>query len=77
MDQFMKQFSPCVYDAEDELLGTDYEFTDLGIRFWRELPFHEKLLQSEEYKYAEDWHIEEMYRYLYFDMVTVKKNSDS
>ena len=69
---FMKQFGPCVHDEPDEQLSTDYEFPTLGIRFWRERAFHEKLLQDRAYVEAMQLVLEEEKRYLYFDIVTVK-----
>ena len=68
----LKQFSKCSYDAEDEQLSTNYEFDDIGIRLWREEPFHKKLLSDKAYMEQMDMVIEDMYRYLYFDIVTVK-----
>lgn len=68
---YVKQFSKCNYDAEDEQLSTNYEFDDIGVRFWREEPFHKKLLSDKAYMEEMSLVIEDMYRYLYFDIVTV------
>lgn len=70
--RFMKQFSPCIHHEPDEQLSTEYEFPALGIRFWRERAFHEKLLQDRAYVEAMQLVLEEEKRYLYFDIVTVK-----
>lgn len=32
----LKQVEPCLCDAGDEQLGTNYEFSSLGLRLWRE-----------------------------------------
>ncbi len=69
----LKPFSPCFCDCEDKDLGTEYLFPDIGIRLWREEPFHHKLLADERYMKTMDFVIDDMYRYLYFDIVTVKK----
>ena len=71
--RFMKQFGPCIHDEPDEQLSTEYEFPALGIRFWRERAFHEKLLQDRAYMEAMQLVLEEEKRYLYFDIVTVKE----
>ena len=70
--RFMKQFGPCIHDEPDEQLSTEYEFPAVGIRFWRERAFHEKLLQDRAYVEAMQLVLEEEKRYLYFDIVTVK-----
>lgn len=70
----LKQKSRLVCDCEDEQLAYDYDFTDIGIRFWRDGVFHEKLLLDREYMEMMKDVIEEEYRYLYFDIITVKKN---
>ena len=67
--RFMKQFGPCIHD---EQLSTEYAFPALGIRFWRERAFHEKLLQDRAYVEAMQLVLEEEKRYLYFDIVTVR-----
>jgi len=72
----LKQMSRLVCDWEDEQLATDYDFTDIGIRFWRDGVFHEKLLLDQEYMEKMKLVLEEEYRYLYFDMVTVKQCID-
>ena len=69
---YLKRFDECIYDTEDEQLSTNYEFNGIGICLWREEPFHEKLLLDRAYMEKMSLVIEEMYRYLYFDIVTVK-----
>lgn len=68
----VKQFSPCIYDCEDEELSTEYTFPSIGVRFWREEPFHLKLLSDKKYMDTMAIVIDDMCRYLYFDIVTVK-----
>lgn len=68
----LKQYSSCYYDMEDEQLSTNYEFEDIGIRLWREQPFHPKLLSDESYMKEMALVIDEMYRYLYFEIIAVK-----
>ena len=45
----LKQVEPCLCDAGDEQLGTNYEFSSLGLRLWRERAFHRKLLLDKAY----------------------------
>ncbi len=68
----LKQFSSCFYDMEDEQLSTNYEFNDIGVRLWREEPFHPKLLSDESYMKEMALVIDEMYHYLYFEIIAVK-----
>ncbi|MDF2504091.1 hypothetical protein [Clostridium sp.] len=68
----LKNYSVCNYDMEDELLSTNYEFDDIGIRLWREEPFHPKLLSDESYINEMREVIDEMYQYLYFQIIAVK-----
>lgn len=68
----LKNYSVCNYDMEDELLSTNYEFDDIGIRLWREEPFHPKLLSDESYMNEMREVIDEMYQYLYFQIIAVK-----
>lgn len=69
---FLKQFGTCSYDSEDEQLSCDYEFDSIDIRLWREQPFHLKLLSDETYMKDMELIIDEMYQYLYFQIITVK-----
>jgi hypothetical protein len=68
----LKQFSFCSYDSEDEQLSTNYEFSDIGVRLWREEPFHPKLLSDESYVKEIALIIDEMYHYLYIEIIAVK-----
>lgn len=68
----LKQYSSCSYDMEDEQLSTNYEFNDIGVRLWREQPFHQKLLFDQSYMKEMALVIDEMYRYLYFEIIAVK-----
>lgn len=67
----LKQSSPCSCDSEDEQLGTEYEFHDMGVRFWREEPFHKKLLSDKAYMKEMKLCINDMFQYLYFQVITV------
>ena len=68
----LKKFGSCTCDWEDEQLGTDYVFPELGIRLWREEPFHSKLLSDKEYMEQMKMVIDEMYRYLRFEIIGVR-----
>jgi hypothetical protein len=68
---FLKLSYSCTADDADEQLATAYEFPELGIRFWREEPFHQKLLGDEEYLDMMGDTVVEMFRQLYFDIVYV------
>lgn len=70
---FLKKFSSCSYDLEDEQLSTNYEFHNIGVRLWREEPFHPRLLSDESYMKEMALVIDEMYRYLYFEIIAVKQ----
>ena len=67
----LKKYSICSYDEEDELLGTNYEFQDIGIRLWREEAFHPKLLSDKSYIREMGNTIAEMYQYQYFQIIAV------
>lgn len=67
----LKNMSSYSYDLDDEQLSTCYEFPDIGIRLWREYPFHRKLLASKAYVERMSLMIDEMYQYLYFQVITV------
>ena len=69
----LKKLSSCTCDWEDEQLGTDYAFPGIGIRLWREEPFHPKLLSDKKYMEQMKPVIDEMYRYLYFEIIGVRK----
>jgi len=69
---FLKQFGICSYDSDDEQLSWNYEFDNIGVRLWREHPFHPKLLSDESYMKEMEQVIDEMYQYLYFQIIAVK-----
>lgn len=69
----LKSQDTCLCDMEDEQLSTNYEFPKLGIRLWREMPFHPKLLSDPAYMEEMKFVIDEMYRYLYFEIIAVQK----
>lgn len=68
----LKQLSSCSYDLDDEQLSTNYVFNDIGVRLWREQPFHIKLLSDQAYMKEMSLVIHEMYRYLYFEIIAVR-----
>lgn len=68
----LKEFSPCSYDLDDELLSTNYEFAEIGIRLWRDAAFHPKLLLDEKYMSEMSQVIDDMRQYLYFDLIAIK-----
>lgn len=67
----LKRLSSCSYDLEDEQLSTNYEFDDIGIRLWRGDAFHLKLLSDESYMKEMANVIDDMYHYLYFEIIAV------
>lgn len=69
---YLSNISPCIYDLDDRLLSTNYEFVDIGVRLWREDAFHEKLLLDKKYMEDMSQVIDEMYRYLYFELIAIK-----
>ena len=70
---YLSHISPCISDLDDILLSTNYDFSDIGVRLWRELAFHEKLLLDKTYMEDMSQVIDEMYRYLYFELIAIKK----
>ena len=68
---FLKLSYSCTADDADEQLAATYEFPELGIRFWREEPFHQKFLSDKEYLDMMGDTVTEMFRHLYFDIVYV------
>ena len=71
MVAFLKQYSSCVYEWDDEDLSTNYEFPAIGVRLWREDAFHPKLLLDKKYMEEMKLVIDDMYHYLYFEIVAV------
>ena len=68
----LKEFSSCRYDSDDELLSTEYEFDEIGIRLLRQDAFHPKLLLDEDYMNMMYRVIDDMREFLYFDIVAVR-----
>lgn len=68
---WLKGTSGFVCDNEDEQLGTEYIFPEIGIRFWRERAFHPKLLENTLYMKEMKDVLEEEYQYQYFELITV------
>ena len=71
----LKQVGPCLCDAGDEQLGTNYKFSSLGLRLWRERAFHRKLLLDKAYREEMALVLEEEYQYLYFQIVAVMEKA--
>ena len=67
----LKAHSTCIYDLEDEQLSTEYLFPQLGLRLWREMPFHPKLLSDPAYCEEMALVLDEMNAYLYFQLISV------
>lgn len=67
----LKHYSSCIHDTDNELLSFEYLFPDIGIRLWREMVFHESLQLDREYMDKMGGIIDELKKYLYFDMLTV------
>lgn len=68
---WLKGTSGFVCDNEDERLGTEYIFPEIGIRFWRKRAFHLKLLEDTLYMEEMKDVLEEEYQYQYFELITV------
>lgn len=68
---WIKGKSDYTCDNEDEQLGTEYIFPEIGIRFWRERAFHPKLLENPIYMKEMKDVLEDEYQYQYFDLITV------
>lgn len=71
----LKKRSAYSIDDVDEQLSTNYEFPDIGIRLWREYAFHKKLLSDKKYVEEMSLIIDEMYQYLYFQIIGVQHPS--
>ena len=67
----LKAHSACIYNLEDEQLSTEYLFPQLGLRLWREMPFHPKLLSDPAYCEEMALVLDEMNAYLYFQSISV------
>lgn len=68
---WLKGKSDCTCNNEDEQLGTEHIFPEIGIRFWRERAFHLKLLEDTLYMEEMKDVLEEEYQYQYFELITV------
>ena len=56
---------------KDLQLGTEYFFSEIGVRLWRERAFHPKLLKDPLYMEEMQAVLEDEYQYQYFQMVTI------
>lgn len=70
---YMKRFSSCTCDNADEDLGTEYIFPELGLRLWREMAFHHKLLLDEEYMNNMKMVVLDEFKNAFFGIVSVRK----
>ena len=68
---WLKEKNSFTCDNDDQQLGTEYVFPEIGIRFWRERAFHFKLLKNIEYMRDMKEVLEDEYQYQYFELVTV------
>ncbi|MBR2894706.1 MAG: hypothetical protein IKC03_03475 [Oscillospiraceae bacterium] len=67
----LKQYDTCVFDNPDEQLSTQYTFPTIGVRLWREMAFHRKLLEDAAWVESMSQVLEDEYEHLYFELVTV------
>ena len=67
----LKQYDVCVFDYWDEQLSTQYTFPTIGVRLWREMAFHRKLLEDAAWMEEMSEVLEDEYEHLYFELVTV------
>ncbi|MBR2894733.1 MAG: hypothetical protein IKC03_03610 [Oscillospiraceae bacterium] len=67
----LKQYDTCVFDDPDEQLSTQYTFPTIGVRLWREMAFHRKLLEDTAWVESMSQVLEDEYEHLYFELVTV------
>lgn len=70
INRLMKK-NKVICDEKDLQLGTEYFFPEIGVRFWRERAFHQKLLEDPLYMEEMQAVLEDEYQYQYFQMVTV------
>ena len=68
---YLKTFSDCIADSDDELLANEYVFPKLGLKLWRENAFHSKLLLDREYRSMMGDMVTEEFRNIFFDIVKV------
>ena len=70
---YLKTFSICIADSDDELLSNEYVFSELGLKLWRENAFHSKLLLDQEYMNMMGDMVTEEFKNVFFDIVKVVK----
>ena len=68
---YLKTFSTCLADSDDELLANEYVFPELGLKLWRENAFHSKLLLDREYMNMMGDMVTEEFGNVFFDIVKV------
>ena len=68
---YLKTFSDCIADNDDELLSNEYVFPELGLKLWRENAFHSKLLLDREYMNMMGDMVTEEFGNVFFDIVKV------
>ncbi|KGG79830.1 hypothetical protein Y919_09620 [Caloranaerobacter azorensis H53214] len=69
----LKTYSSYTCDTDDEDLGTEYDFNELGISLWRELAFHPKIMNNKEFLELSKENQEIEKKYWYFQMINVHK----
>jgi len=70
---YLKYFSACICGSADEDLGTEYIFPELGLRLWREMAFHPKMLADEAYMESIGEIILDEFKNVFFEIVSVRK----
>ena len=70
VDSLMKKDN-VICNEKDLQLGTEYFFSEIGVRLWRERAFHPKLLKDPLYMEEMQAVLEDEYQYRYFQMVTI------
>ena len=68
---YLKTFSICIADSNDELLANEYVFPELGLKLWRENAFHSKLLLDQEYMNMMGDMVTEEFGNVFLDIVKV------
>lgn len=69
----LRIYSSYTWDTDDEDLGMQYNFDQLGISLWRESAFHPKLMQDKEFLELSKENQEIEKRYWYFQMINVHR----
>ncbi|MBQ1228530.1 MAG: hypothetical protein IIX87_01520 [Firmicutes bacterium] len=70
---YLRRFSTCICDNADDDLGTEYIFPELGLRLWREMAFHPKMMTDEVYMETMGTAILEEFKNAFFELVSVRK----